>query len=317
MELNLNQLILTSGELVFSSLHRPKDAMVIFHPYDAVGDNPVYFRCTKPLEEQIAYINERQVRRAIVVAENVEFLRQCPSIEELWVMPAHTGEQFDYAPLYDLPRLRYLRAQTVYGKKKRVAPIDYSRLPQLQYVYIEGKKGHLHYETLPELEVLVLDSVQTAHKNLSDCFVSEKLKELYILQADVRSLDGIERAEQLEKLGLYYMRSLTDVSSLADLAGSLRHLTIEACGKISDFSVLNAQHGLRNLRLHGSNVLPSLGFLRGMPELRELTFYMKSEDGDLSLCDEIPFVNIQNRKHYNRKNEELRKEKVKALGGTL
>ena len=317
MDLNLNQLILTSDDFVFSSLHRPNDAIVIFHPLEAVGDHPVYFRCTKSLEEQLAYINERQIRRAIVIAENVEFLHRCPSIEELWIMPAHTAEQFDYAPLYDMPRLRYLRCQTVYGKKKQVAPIDYSKLPQLKYVYIEGKKGHLHYEMLPQLEILVLDSVQTKDKTLKACFVSEKLKELYILQSDIRSLDGIERAAGLRKLGLYYMRNLNDISSLVHLGDSLRHLTVEACGKIGDFSVLNALHGLRGLRLHGSNVLPSLGFLREMPDLRELIFYMKSTDGDLSECDRIPVVNIQNRKHYNRKNEDLKKEKVKALGGTL
>ena len=283
------------------------DYLVILSPFDVVWESPVLARSRKTLEEHIQYIQKNQLEKVYVVADDIVFLRQCPTITSLKIIPAYSAAKFDYSPIYDMPNLKELNCQTVYGHKDALkADVDYSHFPSLQCVYASGAKGHRNLESVKGLRHLYLGQGQPASKALTGFDFSE-LEKLDLCQSPIRSLNGIDQAACIQKLSLSYCRSLEDVAALASVGKTLTSLEIESCGKIKDFSWLYHLPNLENLVLFGSNTLPNLGFLESMPNLKSFRFTMNALDGDLGLCQNIPYVYCKNRKHYNLKDEDLPK----------
>ena len=281
--------------------------LVILSPFDVVWESPVLARSQKTLEEHIQYIQENQFEKVYVVADDIAFLRQCPTITSLKIIPAYSAAKFDYSPLYDMPNLKELNCQTVYGHKDALkADVDYSHFPSLQCVYASGAKGHRNLESVKGLRHLYLGQGQPASKALTGFDFSE-LEKLDLCQSSIRSLNGIDQAACIQKLSLSYCRSLEDVAALASVGKTLTSLEIESCGKIKDFSWLYHLPNLENLVLFGSNTLPNLSFLDSMPNLKSFRFTMNVLDGDLGLCKNVPYVYCKNRKHYNLKDEDLPK----------
>ena len=283
------------------------DYLVILSPFDVVWESPVLARSQKTLEEHIQYIQENQFEKVYVVADNIAFLRQCPTITSLKIIPAYSAAKFDYSPIYHMPNLKELNCQTVYGHKDALkADVDYSHFPSLQCVYASGAKGHRNLESVKGLRHLYLGQGQPASKLLTGFDFSE-LEKLDLCQSPIRSLNGIDQAACIQKLSLSYCRSLEDVAALASVGKTLTSLEIESCGKIKDFSWLYHLPNLENLVLFGSNTLPNLSFLDSMPNLKSFRFTMNVLDGDLGLCKNVPYVYCKNRKHYNLKDEDLPK----------
>ena len=125
----------------------------------------------------------------------------------------------------------------------------------------------------------------------------------------MKSLAGIGQYP-LETLSLDRMRGLEDISALSRCGGTLRRLSIEACGKIRDFSCLRYLHNLEYLNLQGCQVLPDLEFLREMPNLKVFTFSMIVANADLTPCLSIPYAYCSRMKrHYNVKEKELSQDR--------
>ncbi len=299
-----NQLPLFTDDFFMRSLddHRKKDAIVIFNPGDALILSPVLLRSKKSLEEHIAHINENNIKKAIVVGDDIRFLTQCPGLEYLWILPSVSATDFDYSPIYEMPNLKWLICETEYGvQKERTAYVDYSQLPGLEHLFVKGTRGQENVDTLENLKALCFDFGYPKTDSLQNTFSSNGLESLKISQSPLRTLNGLETAAGLKELELSYNKKLTDISALRCVSETLTHLEIEACGKIQDFSVLASLHNLEHLSLVGSNQIPDVSFLRNMPKLQGFKFLMNCLDGDMSPCLNIPWVNIQNRKHYNHK----------------
>lgn len=285
-----------------------KDELVICNPQDSVCLAPTFLRSKKTLEEHIQLVNEKQIKKAMIVAENIDFLRQCPSLEELRVYPSFNAVDFDFSPLYDVPNLHKLICATAYGPEEdRISSVDYSKFPALKELVISGPHGHHNVHLVKGLKHLSFENMQPITKTLVDAFDGDELETLSLTSATVSSLAGLEQAKKLRRLELYYNRKLADISALALVQETLTELDIESCGKIKDFSVLSRLHRLEKLRMVGSNTLPDLSFIRNMPSLKTFIFMMNVEDGDLSMCLPIPYVSIRNRRHYNHKDEEFTK----------
>ena len=284
-----------------------EDYLVILSPFNVVWEAPVLARSLKSLDEHIRYIQDNQIEKAYVVAEDISFLRECPSLKSLRIIPAYSASTFDYAPLYDMPNLEELSCQTIYGAKDALKTnIDYSRFAHLQKLIAFGAKGHSNLVSVKGLRTLYLGQGQPVSKTLK-AFDFSELKELDICQSPIHSLDGIETAHHLQKLCLSYCRSLENLAALADIGETLTSLEIESCGKIKDFSWLQRLPNLENLVLFGSNSISDLSFLKNMKKLKSLRFTMNIQDGDLELCKRIPYVYCKNKKHYNFKNDDLPK----------
>lgn len=285
------------------------DAIVIKNPSHCEAWCPKYGFSGYSLEEHIELINQFQLEKAIIIAEDISFITRCPSLKYLNIILADTAvDKFDYSPLYDMPCIKDLTCTTAYGgpREHLHTTIDYSKVKGLINVGISGK-GHLNYNLVDTLEELHISGDKT-HQNLTSISNSQNLKRIWFLQCGLKSLSGIERFMKIQDLSFAYMRSLYDISQLSHAADSLRALSIENCPKITDFSVLFELVNLEHLYLHGKNELPDLGFLHNMKKLKTFVFSMNVQDNDLSPCLRVPYATTyHNRKQYNLKDKDLPK----------
>ena len=313
---SFNQLPLYTDDFFFREMGSGGEkAIVIFNPAEATIASPVFLRSRKSLDEHIEFIRQNDYAKAIIVADNIDFLAQCPSLESLMIFPAISAENFDYSPLYELPNLKWLQCETMYGLRTaydvdepiKTTSIDYRRIKGLKRLLVGNTEGHLHVRDAETLTSLIFYEGGPQGDNLQNALPGKSLLSLQLVLSPLRSLDGIEEAHQLQRLELSYNRRLTDISALRHLKNSLRYLEIDACGKIQDFSVLAELQCLEYLILKGPNVLPDLTFLKALPRLKVLDVRLNVADGDLSLCTKLPYARVKNRRHFSHKDDELPK----------
>ena len=286
----------------------------ITHPanvYDSiyirnVKDESVQFRnfprIDRILDEHVEFINKYQLEKAMVFADNLEFLNNTPSLKHLFLTIRYEGESRDYEPLYNMHRVKSLVINNSNFGKLTI-PVDYSRIKGLEHLNI-AEDGHLNFETIETLKSLSIGSWKK--KDLKDLFVSKRLDTLRMIQCGMYSLDGIEQSEKMQCVYLHYNRSLRDISALANVKNTLKALRIENCPKIEDFSVLEKLENLELLELTGKNTLPSLQFLKKLDNLKTLVFDVNVLDGNLTPCLDLSYVHSKkNCKHYNVKDKDM------------
>ena len=287
--------------------------LVVFSPDSARASGGYYGPPERTLEEHIALINAMKLEKTTIIAKDISFLPRCPSLKELSIQHAHGQEApLDFSPLYEMPEVRSLSiaAPNMGLTKGPAIYIDFTKVRGLRRLALCTNEP-FNYPLVPTLETLWLCN-DKRHSNMSGISCSQKLKSLQLLQCGTKSLNGI-RKYPLQRLDMSYLRGMADISALSDCAQTLRSLSIEACGKIKDFSCLYDLVNLEHLMLRGSNTLPSLDFLRRMPKLKTFVFSMSVEDGDLKPCLEIPYASCDKiKRHYNLKEKDL----PKNLSGT-
>ena len=296
----------------FTAIRHPAnvyDAIIIRNPSHSpkYKANGVYSKHT--LDEYVDFINHYGIEKAEIIADDISFLRKCPTLKHLNIIPVtdETGS-FDFSPLYELDEVRsiFCRTDQVRSGRKKVK-VDYSRIPGLEYLSISSPVD-TEYSGIPTLKTLCISGSPAT--DVRDFCTSPELDTLEVRFSRINSLDGIWYAPRMQCLYLERNRSLSDINALSQVSSTLRALRIQNCPKITDFSVLEQLENLEYLFLEGSNVLPSLDFIRKMPKLKTLIVDFRIEDGDLTPCLDLSYAYCGTiRKHYNVKDHQLpRKE---------
>jgi hypothetical protein len=249
-------------------------------------ESPQYEVPNRSISDYVKYINENNIEKAVVILDNIAFLKECKSLRYLSISPSYEADKnFDFTPIYELPEVKFLSCQNQYGVREQyIGEIDYSKVQGLVSLNVSINKGSLNFNKVDTLESLAAYNFNGKDRNLTDLFCSKQLDTLSMIQCGIKSLNGIEMSEKMQCLYLYYNRSLADISALSKVKQTLKALRIENAPKIVDFTVLSELENLELLELTGKNVLPNLNFLRTMKNLKTFTFNMKVLDGDLSLC---------------------------------
>ena len=279
--------------------------------------NPIQCDCWSPkksfsfhsLQEHIDLINKCKLEKAIIIAEDISFITQCPTLKYIEIIPADTAKKdFDYSPLYEMPELKFLLCKTQYGGcfEPYSTTIDYSQLNGLVDINIDGK-GHLKYEKLQGIETINISGDN--HENLEWLQMCHNLKKISFVKPKLKTFKGINHLSRLQQISIDNGRSLSDISALEYTSETLRSLSIVNCPKIEDFTFLESLCNLEHLELFGNNYLPNLKFLGSMKKLKTFCFSMNVLDCDLSPCMQVPYVNVSKwRKSYNIKNRQLPKQ---------
>ncbi len=263
----------------------------------------------KTLEEHIEFINYYKLEKAVIVAENIDFVSKCPTLKNIVVIPSlKATDKFDFSPLYSLPNITQLVCITEYGdiQNSYSTTVDYSRIPGLKKIEVTGK-GNLNYGEVSTLEELVVREDKKI-KDLNYLSCATNLKDVTFVHCALKSLEGLENLKEVQSLCLEYLYSLSDVSAVAKISKSLRVLQIESCPKITDFSCLFNLVNLEHLVLYGNNKLPTLSFLNNMKRLKTFCFSMIVEDCDITPCLQVPYAFLGKEKRaYNLKDKDLPK----------
>ena len=239
---------------------------------------------------------------------DLNILKFCPGLKYLRICLSYNASiNFDFSPLYDMKEVKLLSCQNRYGSREQyLSEIDYSRVHGIAYLCIGVNRSTLNYNKIETLKSLSVSGFKGRNYDLTDLFCSEELDTLEMVQCGINSLNGIEISNKMQCLYLRYNRSLQDISALNRVRGTLKALRIENCPKIQDFSVLGELENLELLELTGSNVLPSLDFLKRMKSLKTFVFSVNVLDGDLSPCLGLSYVySEKDRRHYNLKDADM------------
>lgn len=295
---------------IFTAITEPAnvyDAIVIKYPSDTPCFSPRIDASLHSLEEQIDFVNKHSVEKALIIADNIEFITMCPTLKYLRIIPSdNAGDGFDYSPLYKMPQIKSLSCSTVYGFKEEFSTtIDCLKIKGLEDISISNSH-YLKFEKVQTLKKLSVSDYKDS--DIVHMFNSSVLESLNIIQCNIHSLNGIEKAKSIQDIACQYIRNLCDISSLTKVSASLKTLIIENCPKIEDFSCLFELTELEHLELYGKNKLPDLTFLTKMKKLKTFSFSMEIEDGNLTPCLGIPYVYCKKgKKHYNLKDKDLPK----------
>ena len=267
----------------------------------------------------VNYIRQKELTQAVINTHSLKILRDCPSLSYIKLFPFDRSPDFyDFSPLYER-KLHYLHCSCItingYGKKgTKFGEIDFSKMQGLEALFLDTSKGAINYNTIETLKTLSAYHYKSSSGDLSNLFCSTQLDSLRLFFSSVYSLEGIEQTQKLQCLDLTYNRQLEDISALKKVKNSLKALHICCCAKIKDFSVFYELENLEHLRIWGSNTLPSLDFVKYLPNLQSVFLFNTVADGDLTPLLRMRYAQVRNKRHYNLKNKDLPKIRS-ALNG--
>ena len=267
------------------------------------------------IEKYVEYINEKRIEQAEIVMPNLEFLKRCPTLKKLYIIPSYNAtKDFDFSPLYEMGEIESLHCINQYGERmQHYAIIDYSKIHGLKELSLDANCASKNFNKIESLKTLRIGGFLGKNKDLTDLFSSVVLDTLELNECKEQSLEGIEKSKKLQCLYINYNRSLKDIKALGKVKETLRALRIRNCPKIEDFSILKELENLEMLELYGNSSLPDLSFLQSMKKLKSFIFDFNIEDGDLTKCLGLEYVYCsRGRKHYNLKDSDLPKGKFFA-----
>lgn len=294
---------------IFTAILHPAnvfDAIVIRNPSSSrkIGDKGVV--SIHSLEKHIEFINKHNIDKALIIGNDISFLRKCPTLKYLNIIFCeNTNLDFAFSILYGLPEVISLRCYIKGKYEQEEAKIDYTKIKGLLDIGITYHK-EIGFRCAPNLKRL--DISKYDEQNLKKLFSSKSLDTLVLNESKIRTLDGIENAPKMQCLYLEYNRQLQDINKLEAVKNTLKELRIEKCSRITDFSVLSQLKELEYLYLKGNNKIPNLDFLKELPKLKTFDFDIEIEDGNLLPCLNLSFVRCRRmRRHYNVREKDLPK----------
>lgn len=270
--------------------------------------NAIFIHPSKTWAEYGEHIKKHGIQQAKIAMPSLSGLPLCAWLKYLYILPPSELKSVDFAPLYELPEVKYLNCGNHTGNSgQHLSEVDYSYVNGLEVLLTDVNRKTKNFNRLDSLKGLGVWSFGGKNGDLEDLFSSKELTQLQMISCKNNSLYGIERADGLRCLYLHINRRLEDISSLGKLGDTLTALRIEACPKINDFSVLHELKNLELLELTGSNAIESLDFIRSMQKLKTLILSVDVLDGDLRDCLDLSYVYVKNRRHYNLKDDDLPK----------
>lgn len=243
------------------------------------------------------------------LAASIGDFKSLPIFPNLRMLTVLCGE-FSQEGLKNLYRHKQLEALNfdinyVSSKDDTEGTIDLNEFPSIRSVFT-WEYNVANLSDAKTLQTLGIETVNTDLRYLSDL---RELDSLAVGGKQLRSLVGIENMK-LQCVCLESSKKLTDISSLEAAKDTLKLLKIEYCPNIKDFSVLSKLKNLRSLSICGSKgELNSLDFINEMPDLNFFVTDHNILDGNIKPLLRLPYASIlQNRRHYDLKDEDLRRE---------
>lgn len=251
------------------------------------------------VQESIEYIQTHQIKRVEVTGyyeeSQIDFLRECPSIESLSL------EGPNLKNLSGLYHLKELKILSINDTAPSLA-IDFSQLTGLEGIYGTLPPKAAGIGSLRNLKRIRIWGYKPKGKDLKEFTELKALEDLELISSNITSLEGIQGSKKLYRLGLFRMRNLADISAIQQLSGNLKDLDIGSAKKIADFSPIGKVQSLEYLALNNCGTIPSIRFITQLPLLKGVRLWDSTvEDGDVSPCLKLDYAYFTNKKHYSHK----------------
>ena len=249
--------------------------------YDAIEFNEVYIKC-----KDFSFIKDFYfVKKIAFVGDSVK----------------------DITPIKSLNKLEYLRIDSPLKGK-----VNFANFPELTSCYIDWRiKGSDSIFQSKKLKSLgIYNFTKTESFEISR--FREQLKELFLLNAKIINLNGINNLNGLSTLNLSGCKNLNDLNGVENLS-NLTELRLDSCKNIENISNLFQLNSLKILSFNNVGKINSISGLIELKKLEEIYFSGNTYivDGDLNslriLFKKYNLVKIffLPRKHYSQKPMEL------------
>ncbi|MDQ6597988.1 hypothetical protein E2K98_30295 [Bacillus salipaludis] len=262
---------------------------------DSNGDT-VIIKDSSAINESVEYINEFNVKNVDVVdfdCNDLNFLKECLSIENLSILNHFIK---DLSGIYGLTKLRVLSINETTTKVE----FRIDELKNLEELYGELPKNTVGINKLNTLKKVELWGYKPKSRNLNEFKNLKSLNVINITESRLDTLDGIEGIVNLKSLGLYYLRTLKDITALQDVKAPITELFFENSKSIVDFSPIQNLKKLEKLKISSCGDIPSLSFVPTLNELKSLVFSGTNVlDGNLTFCEGIEYVYYTKQKLRN------------------
>jgi len=199
----------------------------------------------------------------------------------------------DLSGIYDITKLKVLSINETTTK----AEFRIDELKNLEELYGELPKNTFGINKLKRLKKVELWGYKPKSRNLNEFKNMKSLNVISLTQSRIDTLEGIEGIENLRSLGLYYLRTLKDITSLQDVTASITELFFENCKSVVDFSPIQNLKELEKLKILSCGDILSLSFVPKLNKLKSLVFSETNVlDGNLTVCEGIEYV------YYTKQN---------------
>jgi internalin A len=208
----------------------------------------------------------------------------------------------DIQPIHDLHKLRRLGVTTYCS-----TALDFAAFPELESCDLEWRPGAESLFACTTLTDLFVNRYRG-----EDCRSFSgltRLDSLALLNAPLKSLDGLEALTRLRSLRLAGLRGLQELRGIDQLA-NLEELDVNSCRGINSIDEVGQLEHLRKLHLNDGGLITSLKPIDKLGGLESVVFYGSTNivDGDLSPLvrqKKLLRLSFQNRRHYSHRREEF------------
>lgn len=276
--------------------------MEVFMPILKIGnvrvrresnEDTVIIKDSKAINESVKYINEFNVKNVDVDDfdwDDLNFLKECLSIEKLSILNHFIK---DLSGIYGITKLRVLSINETTTK----AEFRIDELKNLEELYGELPKNTFGINKLKRLKKVELWGYKPKLRNLNEFKNLKSLNVISLTQSRLDTLEGIEGIVNLKSLGLYYLRTLKDITGLQDVKAPITELFFENCKSVVDFSPIQNLKELEKLKISSCGDIPSISFVPTLNKLKSLVFSGTNVlDGNLTVCERIEYVYYTNQK---------------------
>lgn len=279
--------------------------MTKFNYFDQLKEGKFLLVESNRIEETLSFIKDNKIDSIYLGDfwgynnDNIEPILNLKGIKRFQYQ--ESLKEVSMKGLESFNELEYLRID---GEHK----IDLSAFPNLKFLNFKWSSKYKNLDKCKYLEEINLWNFNTKEKDFNNFPYFPKLKKLRFFWGNATSLKGLEISNSVSELEIHNFFKLNDITKSKEYL-SLKLLRFDTCKKIVNHSAVSVLTQLEKLFFSTAGSIESLDFLKSMTNLKWFGFYDTNIlDGDLTILDQdkFEFLGFNNKRHYNRKYENLK-----------
>ena len=229
--------------------------------------------------------------------QNVNFISEYPQIKHLSISDGIN----DITAILTLSKLESL---VLSGKNRR---IDFLHFPLLVQLIIDWSPYFLNMDKCTCLKHLSLYNYNPKSKDCLSISNIPWVKKLQITQSPIRTLNGLDKFNQLEELEINYCSKLETLCCIEKSKETLVSLLFDHCKLIKNHDYVIKLYHLHTLAFNHGGIIPSLKFINKITSLKSFRFVNTDvTDGDITPCIGLRYAGFSNKKHFSHTMQQIK-----------
>ena len=230
---------------------------------------------------------------------HLDYLSTLPLLRSIEV---YNNNAKDLEPMYYHKQLEQVGLYCPFKK------LDFSRFPKLTHADITWRKGAETILNCRNLEYFNTDKYP--YEDISPLHNLQKLKTLMIQSRKLTRLEGIEKLQNLGKVGFSYCSLLSDLREIKKCK-NLTTIVMLSCKKANDISPFGSLTQLTVLDMENCDHVVSVKHLVNNSNLEKLLLVnMSVQDGDLTpllSLNNLKVLAVARKRHHSHTSSEILK----------